>query len=134
MINYKTHGLNGAGKEFAEKLGDILPEMNIDYICSSDEERCVETVSHLAKRYNLKIQEFNKDDFDLKIPLKKAVQYNCAVICYRIENINGILSELGLPEFRNNNRNGSYEFIYHLQIKDKKVIIEQNISTSYKRL
>jgi hypothetical protein len=134
LVN-QTGELNRDGKNFAKKLIQLIPNPNnIDYICSDEEQRCIETISPLASDIRLEKHTFTKGDFANSTPLKNSLQHNYAIICYRIESINTILQEIGLPQFNNNNRDEAYEFIYNLQIEKNRLKSTNKIPTGYKKI
>ncbi|MFM7018238.1 hypothetical protein [Flavobacterium sp.] len=127
--------LNSNGLNFSKDIIEIFNNIKINYILSSIERRCVDTVLPISKDRKIKIQTYNKKEFIKLIPLKFALanEESVTIICYRIEEINHILTELKLENFTEENRNCSYREIIYLKIKNDVVEEKKIITTNYKK-
>ncbi|MFD0868495.1 Phosphoglyceromutase [Chlamydia abortus] len=56
----QTRGLSEEGLAAARKVADILAEVEVDYIISSNYRRAVQTVQNLAERKGLPVIEFDQ--------------------------------------------------------------------------
>jgi Histidine phosphatase superfamily (branch 1) len=133
LIEYESTELNKHGIEFSRKLISLLGNKPIKFIASSTETRCIETITPLAKHLNLDVRTYDKFDFMNLKPLQDSLSHkdSTSVICYRIEEINFILSGLNLAPFTKANRDSSYTKIIHLVIENSLIIYRNEINTGY---
>lgn len=136
LIDVKTLLLNNDGIKFASELNSILKDKQINFIASSSETRCINTVVQIASERKLKIKTYDKVDFLSLKPLQDAKlhSYSNTLLCYRIEEINPILEALGQTKFNGETRDSGYEQIIHLTIHENgKVNRNQDIATGCKK-
>ncbi len=135
LIDCKTLMLDEDGKKLSEDLVVILKSIKIDFIASSSEKRCIETLLPISKDRRLQIQTYCKEDFINLSPLKDALLHydSTSLICYRIEEINCILKVLNQNIFTVENKDSGYEKIIHLFINDRQVVDYKEIPTNFKK-
>ena len=133
LIDYTTQQLAPEGVAFAKILPERIPK-KLNFICSDESKRCLETVKILADHSGLDIHKFSKIEFSLCQPLSQCMLYNRSAICYRIETINPILEKIGLSVFMDETRDSAYEFIWKVKLDDKgNILNDQKIPTGYSK-
>lgn len=132
LVDYSNAQLSSEGQAFAKKLPSLIPG-KIDFLAVDDEQRCSDTVKFLSTMKGIPISKYGKSQFLAKKPLSDCPQTGNSVICYRIEGINGILAELGIPQFTQANRDTAYEKIIECT-KTAGPIKTRIINTGFKRL
>lgn len=135
LINYKTFLLDEDGKKLSEDLVSILKDRKIDFIASSNESRCIETLLPISNERQLEIQRYTKEDFINLVPLKEMLinSDSTILICYRLEEINCILNALNQKLFTEGNKDSSYEKIIHLTLNDRQVVDYEEILINFKK-
>lgn len=132
LVDYTTQQLAPEGKEFAGKLAILIQE-KIDFIACDKEQRCKDTMQSFSIRKGVTPKYYDKSDFTTKKPLQACPQEGVSVICYRIEAVNSLFTELNIPLFNELNRNTAYEKIIVLETDGVQRKLS-NVSTGYRKV
>lgn len=133
LIDCDNQTLNCHGQKLAKNLTDLFNDFSIECIISDIKQRCQETVLPLSNSLGLKIETFEKNDFSDSKVLNLALKFETTLICYRIESVNTLLTQMKLSLSTEENRNSAYEKLLIIKLCGNKFYIEDILETGCKK-
>lgn len=129
----EAYNLNDEGKQFAKDLVQKFSNENIDLLISSTEQRCLDTLEPLANAIVQDVFEVSGDYFNALAPLNliRKRKSQCCVICYRIQEVHGIIDFLGHDPYEQQNRDKAYEEILYFDYQPHQVEFLESKKTGY---